>query len=135
MLLYVTTATFGPLFLRGIAERKNGAGFFQCLTIEFLEKLFCSFWVQQRSCLGRQQVPTTLQIFSSQLAIINFKTFSPRNFPTRESREQGILWEDKERRWGVNKPPKVSDANKKWMKNERWPTSQQQAAIGPSPSV
>ena len=39
MLLYVTTATFGPLFLRGIPERKNGAGFFQCLTIEFLEKI------------------------------------------------------------------------------------------------
>ena len=100
MLLYVTTATFSPLFLKGIPERKMELDFSSVWQLNSWRKLFCSFWAQQRSCLGREQVPTTLQIFSSQLAIINFKTFSPRNFPTRESREQCILWEDKARLWG-----------------------------------
>ena len=79
-------------------------------------KLFCSFWAQQRSCLGRQQVPTTLRIFSSQPAIINFKTFSPRNFPRRESREQCILWEDKARLWGWTGHPKSQMQTKNWWK-------------------
>ena len=84
----------------GIAERKMELDFSSVWQLNSWRKLFCSFWAQQRSCLGRQQVPTTLQIFSSQLAIINFKTFSPRNFPMRESREQCTLWEDKARLWG-----------------------------------